>query len=90
MIIPKLIELTIQLQELLAKGYILPSASLWGTPILFVKKKSGTLRLCFNYRQLNKLKIKNKYPLTRIDDLFDQVKGAIVFSNIDCGQDIIR
>jgi len=55
----------------------------WGAPILFVQKKDGTLRLCIDYRQLNKLTIKNKYPLPRIDDLFDQVQGAKVFSNVD-------
>ena len=79
----KLKELKIQLQELLDKGFIRPSISPWGTPVLFVKKKNGTLRLCIDYRQLNKVTIKNKYPLPRIDDLFDQLKGASVFSKID-------
>ena len=79
----KLKELKIQLQELLDKGFIRPSISPWGTPLLFVKKKNGTLRLCIDYRQLNKVTIKNKYPLPRIDDLFDQLKGASVFSKID-------
>ncbi|KAK5775581.1 hypothetical protein PVK06_043483 [Gossypium arboreum] len=55
----------------------------WGAPVLFVKKKDGTMRLCIDYRQLNKVTIKNKYPLPRIDDLFDQLKGASVFSKID-------
>ncbi|KAK5802862.1 hypothetical protein PVK06_030488 [Gossypium arboreum] len=59
------------------------SFSPWGAPVLFVKKKDGTMRLCINYRQLNKVTIKNKYPLLRIDDLFDQLKGASVFSKID-------
>lgn len=72
-----------QLQELLDKGYVRPSVSPWGAPVLFVKKKDGTLRMCMDYRQLNKLTIKNKYPLQRIDDLFDQVRGAKVFSKID-------
>ena len=65
------------------KGYIRPSVSPWGAPVLFVKKKDGTLRLCIDYRQLNKVTIKNKYPLPRIDDLFDQLGGAFVFSKID-------
>ena len=64
-------ELKLQLQELLEKGFIRHSVSPWGSPVLFVKKKDGTLRLCVDYRKLNKLTIKNKYPLTRIDDLFD-------------------
>ena len=75
-------ELKLQLQELLEKGFIRPSVSPWGAPVLFVKKKDGTLRLCIDYRQLNKLTIKNKYPLPIIDDLFDQLKGASIFSNI--------
>eukprot|EP00253_Pinus_taeda_P026738 PITA_26738 len=83
MSVPKLTELKMQLQELLEKNYIRPSVSPWGAPVLFVKKKDGTLRMCIDYRQLNKLTIKNKYPLPRIDELFDQVKGAIVFSKID-------
>eukprot|EP00253_Pinus_taeda_P015903 PITA_15903 len=81
--IPELTELKMQLQELLEKNYIRPSVSPWGAPVLFVKKKEGTLRMCIDYRQLNKLTIKNKYPLPRIDELFDQVKGATVFSKID-------
>ena len=76
-------ELKLQLQELLEKRFIRPSVSPWGAPVLVVKKKDGTLRLCIDYRQLNKLTIKNKYPLPRIDDLFDQLKGAIIFSKID-------
>ncbi|MBN8156728.1 RNA-directed DNA polymerase [Vibrio vulnificus] len=72
-----------QLQELLDKGFIRPSVSPWGAPVLFVKKKDGTLRLCIDYRQLNKVTVKNKYPLPRIDDLFDQLQGAQVFSKID-------
>ena len=76
-------ELKLQLQELLEKGFIRPSVSPWGAPILFVKKKDSTLRLCVDYRQLNKMTMKNKYPLPRIDDLFNQLKGASVFSNID-------
>jgi len=55
----------------------------WGAPLLFVKKKDGTLRLCIDYKQMKKVIIKNRYPLPRIDDLFDQLKGAVVFSNID-------
>ena len=76
-------ELKLQLQELLEKGFIRPSVSPWGAPVLFIKKKDGTLRLCIDYRQLNKLTVKNKYPLPRIDDLFDQLKGASIFSKIN-------
>ena len=65
------------------KGFIRPSVSSWGAPILFVKKKDGTLRMCIDYRQINKLTVKNKYSLPRIEDLFDQLKGASVFSKID-------
>jgi hypothetical protein len=72
-----------QLEELLNKGYIRPSVSPWGAPVLFVKKKDGTLRLCIDFRQLNKYTIKNKYPLPQIDDLFDQLRGAKIFSKID-------
>ncbi|KAF5448040.1 hypothetical protein F2P56_033545 [Juglans regia] len=76
-------ELKEQLQELLEKGYIRPSVSPWGAPVLFVKKKDGSMRLCIDYRELNRVTIKNKYPLPRIDDLFDQLQGAQVFSKID-------
>jgi hypothetical protein len=80
---PELKELQMQLEEHLNKGYILPSVSLWGAPMLFVKKKYGTLRLCIDFRKLNKVTIKNKYPLPRIDDLFDQLKNERIFSKID-------
>ncbi|KAA0042134.1 DNA/RNA polymerases superfamily protein [Cucumis melo var. makuwa] len=76
-------ELKMQLQELVDKGYIRPSVSSWGAPVLFVKKKDGSLRLCIDYRQLNKVTIRNKYSLPRIDDLFDQLRGATLFSKID-------
>jgi hypothetical protein len=76
-------ELKKQLQESLDKGYICPSASPWGAPVIFVPKKDGMQRMCMDYRSLNKVTIKNKYPLHRIDDLFDQLKGACVFSKID-------
>ena len=76
-------ELKLQLQELLEKRFIQPSVSPWGAPVLFVKKKDGTLRLCIDYRQLNNLTINNKYPLPKIDDLFNQLKGASIFSKID-------
>ena len=76
-------ELKLQLQELLEKGFIRPSISPWGAPVLFVKKKDGTLRLCVDYRQLNKMTVKNKYPLPKIYDLFDQLKGESVFLKID-------
>ncbi|KAL0546071.1 hypothetical protein IC582_015976 [Cucumis melo] len=76
-------ELKVQLQELLDKGFIRPSVSPWGAPVLFVKKKDGSMRLCIDYRELNKVTVKNRYPLPRIDDLFDQLQGATVFSKID-------
>ncbi|KAL8108205.1 hypothetical protein AgCh_024593 [Apium graveolens] len=76
-------ELATQLQDLLEKGVIRPSVSPWGAPVLFVKKKDGSMRLCIDYRELNKLTIKNKYPLPRIDDLFDQLRGIVWFSKID-------
>ena len=76
-------ELKKHLQELLEKGLIQPNVSPWGAPVLFVKKKDGSLRLCIDYRELNRVTVKNKYPLPRIDDLFDQLAGAIVFSKID-------
>jgi hypothetical protein len=79
----ELAELKTQLQELLDRGYIRPSSSPWGCPALFVKKKDGSLRLCVDYRPLNAVTIKNKYPLPRIDVLFDQLAGARVFSKID-------
>ncbi|TYJ95917.1 pol protein [Cucumis melo var. makuwa] len=76
-------EMKVQLQELLDKGFIRPSVSPWGAPVLFVKKKDGSMRLCIDYRELNKVTVKNIYPLPRIDDLFDQLQGATVFSKID-------
>ncbi|KAA0065422.1 ty3-gypsy retrotransposon protein [Cucumis melo var. makuwa] len=76
-------ELKVQLQELLDKGFIRPSVSPWGAPVLFVKKKDGSMRLCIDYRELNKVTVKNRYLLPRINDLFDQLQGAIVFSKID-------
>ena len=68
---------------MIQKGFVRPSISPWGAPVLFVKKKDGSMRLCVDYRELNKITIKNKYPLPRIDDLFDQLSGATVFSKID-------
>ncbi|XP_058189218.1 uncharacterized protein LOC131306809 [Rhododendron vialii] len=76
-------ELKTQLQELLDKGFIRPSTSPWGAPALFVKKKDGILRLCIDYRKLNQVTVKNRYPLPRIADLFDQLRGATCFSKID-------
>ncbi|MFS7997765.1 putative nucleotidyltransferase, Ribonuclease H [Helianthus anomalus] len=76
-------ELSSQLQELLDKGFIRPSTSPWDAPVLFVKKKDGSFRMCIAYRELNKLTVKNRYPLPRIDDLFDQIQGASCFSKID-------
>ncbi|GJY08602.1 putative reverse transcriptase domain-containing protein [Tanacetum coccineum] len=76
-------ELAEQLQELSDKGFIRPSSSPWGAPVLFVKKKDGSFRMCIDYRELNKLTVKNRYPLPRIDDLFDQLQGSSVYSKID-------
>ena len=76
-------ELKAQLEELLSKGFIRPSISPWGAPVLFVKKKDGSLRLCIDYRQLNRVTIRNQYPLPRIDELFDQLQGSRVYSKID-------
>nr|GEX33845.1 reverse transcriptase domain-containing protein [Tanacetum cinerariifolium] len=76
-------ELSDQLKELADKGFIRPSSSPWGAPVLFVKKKDGSFRMCIDYRELNKLTVKNRYPLPRIDDLFDQLQGLSVYSNID-------
>ncbi|GKC10298.1 putative reverse transcriptase domain-containing protein [Tanacetum coccineum] len=78
-------ELSTQLQELSDKGFIRPSSSPWGAPVLFVKKKDGSFRMCIDYRELNKLTMKNRYPLPRIDDLFDQLQGSSVYSKIDLG-----
>ncbi|GJR71311.1 putative reverse transcriptase domain-containing protein [Tanacetum coccineum] len=76
-------ELSTQLQELSDKGFIRPSSSTWGAPILFVKKKEGSFRMCIDYRELNKLTVKNRYPLSRIKNLFDQLQGSSVYSKID-------
>ncbi|GJW81068.1 putative reverse transcriptase domain-containing protein [Tanacetum coccineum] len=79
----KMREHSIQLQELLEKGFIRPSSSPWGAPILFVNKKDGSFRMCIDYSELNKLTVKNRYPLSRIDDLFNQLQGSSVYSKID-------
>ena len=76
-------ELKVQMEELVSKGFVRPSTSPWGAPVLFVKKKDGSLRLCIDYKELNKVTIRNQYPLPQIDDLFDQLQGARVFSKID-------
>nr|XP_027192748.1 uncharacterized protein LOC113787770 [Cicer arietinum] len=76
-------ELKKQLEDLLEKGFIRPNVSPWGAPVLLVKKKDGSMRLCVDYRKLNQVTIKNKYPLPRIDDLLDQLRGASIFSKID-------
>ncbi|GJR98743.1 hypothetical protein Tco_0270917 [Tanacetum coccineum] len=76
-------ELSNQLQELADRGFIQPSTSPWGAPVLFVKKKDRSFRMCIDYRELNKLTVKNCYPLPRIDDLFDQLQGSSVYSKID-------
>jgi hypothetical protein len=83
MSVDELEELKKQLRELSNKGYIRPSASHWGSPVLFVKKKDGSMRMCIDYRNLNAVTVKNKYPLPRIDDLLDQLKDAKFFSKID-------
>ena len=83
MALAKLIDLNTQLKDLLDRGFIRPSISPWGAPVLFVKKKGGSLRMCIDYHQLNKVTIKNKYPLPRIDNLFDQLQGASPFFKID-------
>jgi hypothetical protein len=79
----QLLELKKEIKELLEKGFIRPSSSPWGAPVIFVEKKGGTQRMCVDYRLLNEVTIKNKYPLPRIEDLFDQMRGAKVFSKID-------
>ncbi|GJT17778.1 putative reverse transcriptase domain-containing protein [Tanacetum coccineum] len=79
----KMKELSKQLQELSEKGFIRPSSSPWGAPVLFVKNKDGSFRMCIDYSELNKLTVKNRYPLPRIDDLFDQLQGSNIYSKID-------
>ena len=79
-------ELKEQLQELLKKKFIRHSTSPWGAPVLFVKKKDGTLRMCIDYRELNKMTIKNKYPLSYIEELFDHLQGSAVYSKLDLQQ----
>ena len=79
----ELAEVKAQVQDLLSKQFVRPSVSPWGAPVLLVKKKDGSMRMCVDYRQLNKVTIMNKYPLPRIDDLIDQLMGATVFSKID-------
>ncbi|GKF46524.1 putative reverse transcriptase domain-containing protein, partial [Tanacetum coccineum] len=76
-------ELSEQLKELSDKGFIRPSSLPWGAPVLFVKKKDGSFWMCIDYRELNKLTVKNRYPLLRIDDLFDQLQGSSVYLKID-------
>jgi hypothetical protein len=84
----ELAKLKEHIKKLLEKGFICPSSSSWGAPVIFVLKKNGTQRLCIDYHALNEVTIKNMYPLSRIDDLFDQLHGACVFSKIDL-RDII-
>nr|GFD19233.1 putative reverse transcriptase domain-containing protein [Tanacetum cinerariifolium] len=79
----KMQELSTQLQEISDRGFIRPSPSPWEASVLFVKKKDGSFRMCIDYRELNKLTVKNRYPLSRIDDLFDQLQGSRVYSKID-------
>jgi hypothetical protein len=80
---PELAKLKEHIKELLEKGFIRPSSSSWGAPVIFILKKDGTQRLCMDYHALNEVTVKKKYPLRRIDDLFDQLRGACVFSKID-------
>jgi hypothetical protein len=80
---PDLAELKEHIKKLLEKGFIRPSSSPWGAPVIFVLKKDGTQRLCVDYRALNEVTVKNKYSLPRIDDLFNQLRGACMFSKID-------
>jgi hypothetical protein len=80
---PELAELKEHIRELLEKGFIHPSSFPWGAPVIFVPKKDGTQMLCMDYRALNEVTVKNKYPLPRIDDLFNQRRGACVFSKIN-------
>jgi len=82
MAVPELNELSIHLKELLDQGFIQPSVSPQGAPVIFVNKKDGTLILCIDYRDINKATIRNRYPLPQIDDLFDLLKGASIFSKI--------
>jgi hypothetical protein len=83
MSVEELKELKKQLTELQEAGYIRPSSSPWGAPVLFVQKKDGSQRMCVDYRSLNEATVKNKYPLPRVEDLFDQMRGARVFLKID-------
>jgi hypothetical protein len=80
---PELAELKEHIKKLLEKGFIHPSSSLWGAPVIFVLKNDGTQRLCVDYRALNEVTVKNKYPLPRIDDLFGQLYGVCVLFKID-------
>jgi len=79
----EMVELKKQIEDLLGKGFIRPCTSPWGAPVLFVKKKDGSFRLCIDYRGSNRVTVKNKYPLPRIDELLDQLRGATCFSKID-------
>jgi hypothetical protein len=80
---PDLVELKKQINDLFEKGYIIPSTLPWAAPVLFVEKKDGTKTMCKDYRALNEVTIKNTYPLPRIEDMFNQLRGASVFSKID-------
>jgi hypothetical protein len=84
----ELVELKKQIAELQAKGFIHPGSSLWGAPVLFMEKNDGTQPMCVDYHSLNEVTIKNRYPLPRTENLFNQMKGANVFSKIDLSRDI--
>nr|GFB41177.1 putative reverse transcriptase domain-containing protein [Tanacetum cinerariifolium] len=83
-------ELSEQLQEFSNKGFIRPSSSPWGAAVLFIKKKDGSFRMCIDYRELNKLTVKNRYPLPRIDDLFDELQGSSIYSKIDLRSGLLK
>jgi hypothetical protein len=86
---PELAELKEHVKELLEKGFICPISSSWGAPMIFVQKKDGTQRFCVDYHALNEVTVKNKYPLPRIDDLFDQLHGHVCSLRLIFGRDII-
>ncbi|GKA33620.1 putative reverse transcriptase domain-containing protein, partial [Tanacetum coccineum] len=83
LVLSEMKELSDQLKELFDKGFIRPSSSPWGAPVLFVKKKDGSFRMCIDYHELNKLTVKNRYSFLRIDDMFNQLQGSSVYSKID-------
>ena len=87
---PGLTELEMQTHEWMDKVHVRPSVSPWGVPVLFIKKKDGNFRMCIDYKQLNNIIVKNKYPLPRINDMFDDIDGAKIFSKLTSRQDTIK